>query len=42
MAAVKAGGDTQVSKRVWEVEVRRLSIDLRKLYNEIDTQMRES
>lgn len=42
MAAVKAGGGIQVSKRVWEVEVRRLSIDLKKLYNEIDARMRES
>ena len=41
MAAVKAGGSIQVSKRVWEVEARRLSIDLRKLYNGIDLQMRE-
>lgn len=42
MAAVKAGGDVQVSRRVWQVEVYRLSIDLRKLYNEIDTQMCEA
>jgi hypothetical protein len=42
MAAVKAGGDTQVSKRVWQVEVRRLSIDLKKLFNGIDMQMCKS
>lgn len=42
MAAVKAGGDVQVSKRTWQVEVRRLSLDLRKLYNEIDIQMEKS
>ena len=42
MAAVKAGENTHVSKRVWQVEVRRLSIDLRKLFNGIDMQMRES
>jgi hypothetical protein len=42
MAAVKAGGNIQVSKSVWEVEVRRLSIDLKKLYNEIDTRLREN
>jgi hypothetical protein len=40
MAAVKAGGDVQVSKRVWQMEVRRLSIELRKLYNGIDLEMR--
>jgi len=42
MAAVKAGGNVQVSKRIWQVEVHRLSIDLRKLYNGIDTQMHKS
>lgn len=42
MAAVKAGGNIRVSKKVWQVEVRRLSIDLRKLFNGIDMQMRES
>jgi hypothetical protein len=42
IAAVKAGGNIRVSKRVWQVEVRRLSIDLRKLFNGIDMQMRES
>ena len=42
MAAVKAGGDIQVSKRVWQVEVRRLSIALRELYNGIDMQMHEN
>ena len=40
VAAVKAGGDVQVSKRVWQVEVRRLSIALRQLYNGIDLQLR--
>ncbi len=42
MAAVKAGGNARVSKSVWQVEVRRLSVELRKLYNGIDMQMRES
>jgi hypothetical protein len=37
IAAVKAGGDVQVSKRVWQVEVRRLSIALRNLYNGMDS-----
>jgi len=37
VAGVKAGGDVQVSKNVWKVEVRRLSIALRRLYNGIDT-----
>jgi hypothetical protein len=41
MAAVKAGGGIQVSKEIWELETRRLSIDLRKLYNGIDFHMRE-
>ena len=36
VAAVKSGGDVQVSKNVWKVEVRRLSIALRGLYNGID------
>jgi hypothetical protein len=36
IAGVKAGGHTQVSKRIWEVEVRRLSIALRKLYDGLD------
>ncbi|AKB80353.1 hypothetical protein MSHOH_3870 [Methanosarcina horonobensis HB-1 = JCM 15518] len=36
IAAVKAGGDRQISKRVWQVEVRRLSIALRELYDGID------
>jgi hypothetical protein len=36
IAGVKAGGHTQVSKRTWEVEVRRLSIALRKLYDGLD------
>jgi len=39
VAAVKAGGNMQVSKRVWQVEVRRLSIALRGLYNGIDMQL---
>ncbi|KKG11418.1 hypothetical protein [Methanosarcina sp. 2.H.A.1B.4] len=36
VAGVKAGGDVQVSKNVWKVEVRRLSMALRGLYNGID------
>ncbi|AKB73043.1 hypothetical protein MSMAC_3153 [Methanosarcina mazei C16] len=40
IAAVKAGGDQQISKRVWQVEVRRLSIALRALYDEIDSLLR--
>jgi hypothetical protein len=40
IAAVKAGGDRQISKRVWQVEVRRLSIALRALYNGIDFMLR--
>ncbi|RXA21323.1 hypothetical protein EQO05_02560 [Methanosarcina sp. MSH10X1] len=39
MAAVKAGGDMQVSKRVWQVEARRLSIALRELFDGIDTEL---
>ncbi|OEU42504.1 hypothetical protein BGV40_09250 [Methanosarcina sp. Ant1] len=39
MAAVKAGGNVRVSKSVWQVEVRRLRIALRGLYNGIDMQM---
>jgi hypothetical protein len=39
MAAVKAGGDKQVSKRVWQVEVRRLRIALRELFDGIDTEL---
>ena len=42
MAAVKAGGNVQVSKSIWQIEVRRLSVELRKLYNGIDMQMRDS
>jgi hypothetical protein len=42
MAAVKAGGNVRVSKSIWQVEVRRLSVELRKLYNGIDMQMRDS
>jgi hypothetical protein len=42
MAAVKAGGNSQVSKRVWEIEVHRLSVELRKLYEGIDMQMRNN
>ena len=41
IAAVKAGGDRQTSKRIWQVEVRRLSIALKELYNEIDALLRE-
>lgn len=37
VAAVKAGGDRQISKTMWQVEVRRLSIALRALYNAIDS-----
>ncbi|MDQ1275508.1 MAG: hypothetical protein QG610_1082, partial [Euryarchaeota archaeon] len=40
IAAVKAGGDRQISKRVWQVEVRRLSIALRALYDGIDSLVR--
>jgi hypothetical protein len=40
MAGIKAGGDARVSKRIWQVEVRRLSIALRQLYNGIDSQPR--
>jgi hypothetical protein len=39
IAAVKAGGNTQVSKNIWQVEVRRLSIALRQLYEAIDMQL---
>ncbi len=39
IAAVKAGGSRQVSKRVWQVEVRRLSIALRELFDGIDTEL---
>ena len=39
IAAVRAGGSAQVSKRVWQVEVRRLSIALRELYDEIDMEL---
>ena len=39
IAGVKAGGNIRVSKRVWEVEVRRLSIALRGLYNGIDMKL---
>lgn len=41
VAAVKAGGNGQISKRVWQVEVRRLSIALRSLYDGIDALLRE-
>ncbi len=37
IAAVKAGGDRKISKRLWQVEVRRLSIALRALYDGIDS-----
>jgi hypothetical protein len=39
VAAVKAGGNSQVSKRVWQVEVRRLSIALRELFDGIDKEL---
>lgn len=39
MAGVKAGGNTQVSKRVWQVEVRRLRIALMELFDGIDTEL---
>ncbi len=39
MAAVKAGGDKQVSKRIWQVEVRRLRIALSELFDGIDTEL---
>jgi len=39
IAAVKAGGDKQVSKRIWQVEVRRLRIALRELFEGIDTEL---
>lgn len=39
MAAVKAGGSKQVSKRVWQVEVRRLRIALKELFDGIDTEL---
>lgn len=42
MAAVKAGGNVRVSKSVWQVEVRRLSIALRGLYNGIDIQLNDN
>ncbi|WP_410508454.1 hypothetical protein RSJ42_17165 [Methanosarcina hadiensis] len=41
IAAVKTGGDRQISKRIWQVEVHRLSIALRALYNAIDLSLRE-
>jgi hypothetical protein len=37
IAAVKAGGDRQISKKIWQVEARRLSIALRALYDGIDS-----
>jgi len=40
IAAVKAGGDKQVSKRIWQVEARRLRIALRELFEGIDTELR--
>ncbi|AKB26932.1 hypothetical protein MSSIT_0213 [Methanosarcina siciliae T4/M] len=40
VAGVKAGGDVQVSRNVWKVEIRRLSIALRRLYKGIDTLLR--
>jgi hypothetical protein len=42
MAGVKAGGNVRVNKRVWEVEVRRLIIALRELYNGIDIQLNDN
>ena len=39
MAAFRAGGSMQVSKRVWQVEVRRLNIALRELYDKIDLEL---
>jgi hypothetical protein len=39
LAAVKAGGSRQVSKRVWQVEVHRLSIALRELFDGIDREL---
>lgn len=42
IAAVKAGGNRQISKRVWQVEVRRLSIALRELYDGIDSLLKET
>lgn len=41
IAAVRAGGNRQISKRIWQVEVRRLSIALRMLYDGIDSLLRE-
>lgn len=41
VAAVKAGGDRHISKTVWQVEVRRLSIALRELYDGIDSLLKE-
>jgi hypothetical protein len=41
IAAVKAGGNRQISKRVWQVEARRLSIALRALYDGIDSVLSE-
>jgi hypothetical protein len=40
IAAVKAGGDRQISKRIWQVEARRLSIALRALYDGIDSMLK--
>lgn len=39
MAGVKAGGDKQVTKKIWQVEVRRLRIALRELFEGIDTEL---
>jgi hypothetical protein len=39
LAAVKAGGNTQVSKRIWQVEVHRLSVELRELFDGIDKEL---
>jgi hypothetical protein len=39
VAAVKAGGSTQVTRRIWQAEARRLSIALRELFDGIDTEL---
>lgn len=39
MAAVKAGGSTQVTRRIWQVEARRLSIALKELFDRIDMEL---
>jgi hypothetical protein len=42
VAGVKAGGNKQVSKRIWQVEVRRLRIALMELFDGIDTELNNS